>query len=238
MGTSYPGALDEFTNPQADDGMNLPSHAAQHANANDAIAAIQAELGTNPSGSYDTVKDRLAALAGGGGGGGVGGGLALITSDVFTAVSSLSLPDDVFSTDYDDYKLLFVPTAYSAAGAVATSARFRASGVDDSSAIYAWARSYSYNGGAGDSGTVADSKVVVGDSGAGALHRCVFEIQSPHLAETTSLACTTTMDQGSGYFIFQTLGAHVRASTVFDSLTIYVSDGTFTGRWALYGYAK
>jgi hypothetical protein len=34
-------------------------HDAQHANANDAIEAIENELGTHPSASYSTVKDRL-----------------------------------------------------------------------------------------------------------------------------------------------------------------------------------
>ena len=65
MATSYPGGLDSFTNPAAGDGLDSPSHAGQHANANDAIEAVQAELGTTPSGSYATVKARLEAIEGG-----------------------------------------------------------------------------------------------------------------------------------------------------------------------------
>lgn len=38
------------------------SHASQHANANDAIEAIQAELGTDPAGSESTVAARIAAI--------------------------------------------------------------------------------------------------------------------------------------------------------------------------------
>jgi hypothetical protein len=37
-------------------------HAQQHANANDAIEAVQAELGTNPSGSSSTVRSRFETL--------------------------------------------------------------------------------------------------------------------------------------------------------------------------------
>jgi hypothetical protein len=37
-------------------------HATQHANANDAIEAIQTELGTDPAGASATVKARLDAL--------------------------------------------------------------------------------------------------------------------------------------------------------------------------------
>ncbi len=63
MTTNYPGSLDSFNNPLASDDLDsvaVPHH-LQHSNANDAIEAIQAELGTDPSGSYSTVKDRLAA---------------------------------------------------------------------------------------------------------------------------------------------------------------------------------
>ncbi len=62
MSSSYPASLDSFTNPTATDQQNSPSHTEQHANANDAIAAIQGELGTDPAGSYSTVKDRFAAI--------------------------------------------------------------------------------------------------------------------------------------------------------------------------------
>jgi len=45
MPTNYPTSLDNFTNPTANDSLNLPSHSTQHANANDAIEAIEAKLG-------------------------------------------------------------------------------------------------------------------------------------------------------------------------------------------------
>lgn len=62
MGTTYPGAIDSLTNPTGTDTLNSPSHANQHADANDAIEAIETELGTDPAGSYATVKARIAAL--------------------------------------------------------------------------------------------------------------------------------------------------------------------------------
>lgn len=69
MPTSYPGGIDAFTNPDADGGaptgddLDSPGveHDAQHANANDAIEAIEAELGTDPSGASASVKARIAA---------------------------------------------------------------------------------------------------------------------------------------------------------------------------------
>ncbi len=59
MASSYPGALDALTNPTGTARMDTVPHAAQHANANDAIEAIEAELGTDPAGTFTTVKDRL-----------------------------------------------------------------------------------------------------------------------------------------------------------------------------------
>lgn len=62
MATNYPGSLDSLTNPAAGDALNSPSHAGQHANANDAIEAIEAELGTDPAGASATVKARFEAI--------------------------------------------------------------------------------------------------------------------------------------------------------------------------------
>ena len=59
MATNYPGSLDNFTNPTSASPINSPSHADQHSNANDAIEAIEGELGTNPKGAKATVKARL-----------------------------------------------------------------------------------------------------------------------------------------------------------------------------------
>jgi hypothetical protein len=44
MPTNFPTSVDNFTNPTANDSLNLPSHSTQHANANDAIEAIETTL--------------------------------------------------------------------------------------------------------------------------------------------------------------------------------------------------
>jgi hypothetical protein len=64
MSTAYPNAIDQFVNPTPNDSLDSTTvpHAEQHAQANDAIVAIQSTLGTNPAGSYSTVKDRIAAV--------------------------------------------------------------------------------------------------------------------------------------------------------------------------------
>lgn len=55
MTTLYPTALDALTNPVGTDSQNVISHASQHANANDAIEALQAKVGVNIAGLANTV---------------------------------------------------------------------------------------------------------------------------------------------------------------------------------------
>lgn len=66
MASSYPNALDSFINPQPHDRQGDEvggrTHSEMHSDANDAIEAIEAELGTNPSGSHATVAARLDAV--------------------------------------------------------------------------------------------------------------------------------------------------------------------------------
>ena len=49
MTTSFPGGLDALTNPTSGDSLSSPSHSGQHADANDAIEALQAKVGVDSS---------------------------------------------------------------------------------------------------------------------------------------------------------------------------------------------
>jgi hypothetical protein len=62
MTTLYPGALDSLANPTSTTTMNASgalAHAQQHTNVNDAVDAMQTELGLNPKGSDASVVARL-----------------------------------------------------------------------------------------------------------------------------------------------------------------------------------
>ncbi len=61
MASSYPSSADALSNPASGDALST-GHAAQHANANDAIEAIEATLGLNPQGGSATVKARFDAI--------------------------------------------------------------------------------------------------------------------------------------------------------------------------------
>ena len=72
MTTAFPTALDNFTNPASTDLLSQAgvSHADQHANANDAIEALEARVGITNSADVTSHDNRIAALEAGGAGGG------------------------------------------------------------------------------------------------------------------------------------------------------------------------
>jgi hypothetical protein len=62
VSTNFPSALDSFTNPAATDTMAAVPHHTQHANANDAIAALEAKVGVNNSGDSSSIDYRVRHL--------------------------------------------------------------------------------------------------------------------------------------------------------------------------------
>lgn len=65
MATDFPASLDAFTNPAASDPQNAPSHSAQHANANDAIEALEAKVGADSSAVVTSHDYKIAQLESG-----------------------------------------------------------------------------------------------------------------------------------------------------------------------------
>ena len=63
MATNFPTSLDALTNPTSSDPLNSPSHSAQHANANDAIEALQAKVGVDSSAVTTSLDYKIAQAA-------------------------------------------------------------------------------------------------------------------------------------------------------------------------------
>lgn len=62
MPTNFPTSLDALTNPVAGDSLSSPSHAGQHANANDAIEALEAKVGVNSSAVTTSLDYKVTQL--------------------------------------------------------------------------------------------------------------------------------------------------------------------------------
>ena len=62
MATSFPNNLDEFINPNGSDQLSAPSHSEQHANANDAIEALQLKVGVDGSEDPDSLDYKISTV--------------------------------------------------------------------------------------------------------------------------------------------------------------------------------
>jgi hypothetical protein len=110
MASAYPGALDTLDTTWANTDVTDTVHPAHHADLADAVNKIEAELGTDPSGSFTTVRARVDARL-----------TCRKTADqtissttALTNLTDLSLP---ISTTALDYYFKFVAICTSSAGA-------------------------------------------------------------------------------------------------------------------------
>ena len=62
MATNFPTSLDTLTNPSATDTLDSPPHDEQHADANDAIEALQAKVGVDSSAVATSHDYKIDAL--------------------------------------------------------------------------------------------------------------------------------------------------------------------------------
>jgi len=62
MATAFPTSKDDFVNPQSTDSVQIVSHAAQHANANDAIEALETKVGVNNSTDPNSIDYKVKQL--------------------------------------------------------------------------------------------------------------------------------------------------------------------------------
>jgi hypothetical protein len=60
MATNFPTGVDTFTNPVSNDSLNSPSHSVQHANANDAIEAIEGYILNGTGAEWKTYAPTLS----------------------------------------------------------------------------------------------------------------------------------------------------------------------------------
>jgi len=165
-------------------------------------------------------------------------GLRFITGASFSAVASVSLPTDTFTSTYDNYKIVFNITA--ASGAITkTSFRLRAAGADNTTSNYfSGASNVTYTGAAFNSNTNGGTLIDWGgmNTGTGSINSesNQFEItmMSPKLTQHTVF----TVFGGTGSWTMRNLTGFFNATTSFDSFTLLGDAGTISGRYRVYGY--
>lgn len=95
MASTFPGALDNFTDPLSNSPLNSPSHSAQHADLNDAVEKIEAYMGlvkVIPT-SISSVSGTSATLG------------ATGTVTIGSANTSVTI-NGAFSSLYNDYRII------------------------------------------------------------------------------------------------------------------------------------
>jgi hypothetical protein len=161
------------------------------------------------------------------------GGLNLISSVSFSAVASQSL-NNVFSSNYDNYKIVFKATKSTTSS---IDFRFRVGGVDNTSAIYSNA-SVGLPGTSTPTGTASNTTALVLVPADAQSQFTDMTIYSPNLAETTG---ATSISLTGGYSTAtqaRTVYSRFGASTVIDGFSIIASAGTISGLVQVYGYGK
>jgi hypothetical protein len=161
-------------------------------------------------------------------------GLTLINTTSFSAVSSVSLATDTFTSTYDNYKILFQSET---SGTNATNVRFRTSGSDNTTSNYNMQRITADHTSLSGFEQNAQNIANIGSNNGGATAICfIMDIFRPKLATPTQARIEVINGLDSRVEIYN---AYFTASTAFDSISFILnSAGTFTGTYSVYGYNK
>ena len=218
MATSFPSSLDSLTNPGAGDSLASPSHSAQHANANDAIEALQAKVGVNGSAVTSSLDYKVEKTM----------GLVLVkTQTVGTAVSSVTV-SSAFSSTFANYRIVITGVDCSAAGGVAMRFRFGTTATG-----YYGSQYYDLANG---TGTGFNRE----NNGASAIcgfqdtenFQSSFDVYSPNQALRSYISGFNYGALYSGWFVFA-----VANTTQYTAFDIFTGTGTMTGGTIrVYGY--
>jgi hypothetical protein len=200
-------------------------------------AARGSAIGTAVEGMYTHINDTdslefydgSAWVAAGG-----GGGFSLISTTSFSTASAVSLPDNTFTSTYDNYKILIQLTGNAGVGVV-LQYRMRAAGADNTTSNYwnAIQGLTTSNGGQSITSAAQNTGSLVYSKNNAAVDLTIF---SPNLSLPTTLLGTGWAEDNTGnVFASFRAGSRHNVSSAFDSITFYLSSGTMSGTIAVYG---
>ena len=159
------------------------------------------------------------------------GALTLITTQAFTTSAALNI-NDIFSTTYDHYKLIFT---MSNSASTAITARLRVSGADNSTANYNTQRLTV-------SGATATAALVTGATSFEVTDYTASEtfivdamIYNPFASKNTNAIFQSSVEVPASYWVRSGV---FDATTSFTGLSILPVSGTITGTVSVWGYSK
>jgi hypothetical protein len=205
MPTNFPTSVDNFTNPTANDSLNLPSHSTQHANANDAIEAIE---------TY------MPAI--------------LLNSTTITTTNTVTL-DNIFTSTYRNYKIVITGTGLVSSGALNLQLRaggVTTAGTAYSAAILGLISQGSAANLTATSAAFWQTNFVVNNLGIFANEITLF---NPQLATQTLMNSQSATSQGTAQSYSFVGGGMTTVTTAFDGFILTQAGGNFSGVCRVYG---
>jgi hypothetical protein len=169
---------------------------------------------------------------------GINSALVFITGATFSAVTSVSLPASTFSATYTNYLVQFYCTTATANADI--TARFRASGSDDTNSNYSYAGNGVYSNGndANGSGNAVSSFMLRGVV-TNLPYSATLTISEPQTANKPTVAgmilgnANTTTALATSY----AFAGQFNNTTSFDSFS-FLASAAITGSYKVYGYSN
>lgn len=187
---------------------------------------------------YETDTDRIAAYNGAAWI--TQNGLQLLTSQTVTGLASFSLPANIFSSTYANYKIVGSFTSTATGSSQTITMRLRSSGSDNTSSNYRYAHLRGSSAISPPIGVSALDTSFLLQPAITAPNRFTMslDILNPQVTEHTFINGTVgTLQNDADMFAGIATGV-MTVTTSYDSATFTVSSGTFTGSYRVYGYAN
>lgn len=160
-------------------------------------------------------------------------GLVHLNTTTMTAVSAQSV-NDVFSTTYDNYRILV-----SMVGSTSQQAniRFRVGGVDASGSNYNFGRVSVVASSIGGSTSTSQTVGGVGNFANAERSFITMDVFNPFLTVSTQWTSNSNQRQQSDFAVYNYSGSH-NVDTSYTGFTLSAASGTLTGTISVFGYRK
>jgi hypothetical protein len=210
MASSFPGAIDSFTDPLTTSTLNSPSHAGQHQDLNDAVEKVETYMGLVKVIPTSVTNGTLAANG---------------TVTMNATITSITI-SGAFSALYDNYLVTV------SGGLASTNISI---GVQLGATTTGYAYSFLYTSYANTPlavGVGSDTYFVYGGGGTTSSLAMNCNIQNPYLSEQTHFQGATANGAFAG------IGAgYLNNTTSYTDLVLKASTGTMSsGTIRVYGY--
>jgi len=157
--------------------------------------------------------------------------LVHIHTETFSAVSSASI-NDVFSSTYDNY---LIQSNYITSAEAALLMRLRVGGSDNSSANYGIARFNFRTGSYSSAGSMTETYWNAGGSPITRRANATINLFDPFTSNNASMN-SLSGNSNASYTYGDVAGGTLSVTTSYTGFTFFVSAGTLSGTFRVYGY--